>query len=251
MFERISDNIYIRPYMHYTDRPNIGLICGSHRALLYDAGNSSDHAALLQRELKDGQLPFPDYIALSHWHWDHSFGAHGWDVPVIAGKATNDQLRSMTGWKWDDDSMDGRAQRGEDIVFCNEMIRREYPDRSKIRIVPADIVFEDRLTLDLGDLECELIHARGPHSRDSVICHIPSEKFLFLGDSNGKDLYGLPWHFDIEHEEDFLPTTMALPYDKNLVNAYLRLLDTLDFSHCIGGHGDLMTRDELYRSLTG
>lgn len=249
MFERYSEHIWIRKYEHYTDRPNIGYIRGTNRALLYDAGNSGANVEQQRRELREAGLPLPDLVALSHWHWDHSFGAAWWGVPVIALGETDTQLRKMARWAWDDDSMDRRIEAGEEIVFCSEMIKREYPDRSKIRVVPADIVFDGRLIIDLGGVTCALIHAGGPHSSDSVICHVPEDRFLFLGDSNCKDLYGLPWHFDIEHEEDFVPTTDALPYDRAKVDAFLSLLDTLDFTHCVSGHADPKTREAQYRSL--
>lgn len=250
MFEKLTDNIYVRKYQHYTDRPNIGLICGTKRALLYDAGNSAANVLMLKKELEDAGLPDPDYVALSHWHWDHSFGMHAWDVPVIAGRETDAQLRKMMEWKWDDASMQARVNAGDDIVFCTEMIKREYPDRSRIRVTGADIIFDERQTIDLGGgIICELIHAKGPHSSDSVICWVPSDRFLFLGDSNCKDLYGQSWHFDIDHEENFTPAVDALKYDRDLVEAYLRLLDKLDFTHCISGHSDPQSRDALYCSL--
>jgi len=130
------------------------------------------------------------------------------------------------------------------------MIKREYEDRDQIKVVPADIVFEERMELDLGGgVVCHLIHAKGTHSSDSVICYVPSDKFLFLGDSDCKDLYGLPWHFDIEHEEDFVPVTDALPYDREKVKDYLQILDTLSFTKCISGHAPVMTREVLYSYL--
>ena len=250
MFEKLTEHVYVRQYQHYTDRPNIGLVCGTERALLYDAGNSEANVVQLKRELAESGLPEPDLVALSHWHWDHSFGAAFWNVPVIAGRETDGQLRKMMEWKWDDRAMEERISRREDIVFCSEMIKREYPDRSRIRIKAGDIVFDGRLTIDLGGgVVCQLIHGKGPHSTDSVLCWVPSDRLLFLGDSSCKDLYGLPWHFDIEHEEDFGPATDALPYDREKVAEYLRLLDTLDFTLCVSGHADPATREELYREL--
>lgn len=249
MFRKTTDHIYIREYMHYTDRPNIGFITGGNRALLFDAGNSQAHVELLKLELKDAKLPLPDYVALSHWHWDHSFGAHAWQVPVLGCRETADQLRKMKDWSWDDQAMQERIDRGEDIQFCSDMIKREFPDRSNITVQVPDVLFEECMTLDLGGVTCELIHCRGPHASDSVIAYIPEDRFVFLGDSNCKDLYGKPWHFDIRHEEDFLANTRSIPYDPELVDAYLRLLATLDFNHCISGHGDLMTREELYQSF--
>lgn len=251
MFNKLTEHIYVRPCDHYTDRPNIGLIVGKNRVLLYDAGNSAANVALLRQEMADCGLPQPDMVAVSHWHWDHTFGMHAWGVPTIAGRETNRYLQKVRQWKWDDRSMQERVDLQQDIVFCSEMIKREYPDRSQICVTTADIIFDDRLTIDLGGgVVCELIHARGPHSPDSVICHVPSERFVFLGDSNGKDMYGLPWHFDIEHEEDLTATLMSLPYDRRLVEEYLRILDPLDFTKCIGGHAGLMSRQELYQSLS-
>ena len=246
MFNKFSDRIYIQPPEHYTDRPNVGLIIGDKYTLMFEAGNSSDNVQLLKSRLEDQGLPQPDFVSISHWHWDHSFGMHAWEVPTIAGHKTNEYLKKVSQWLWDDASMADRVENGEDILFCNEMIKREFADRSKINVVPADIVFTDKMTIDLGGIECQLIHCAGPHADDSVLCYIPSEKFVFLGDSNGKDLYGQPWHFDIEHEDDFLDETAKIPYDKQLVKEYLSLLDTLDFDKCIGGHADVMTKEELY-----
>ncbi|MBQ3501683.1 MAG: MBL fold metallo-hydrolase [Oscillospiraceae bacterium] len=227
----------------------MGIIAGEKFSLLYDAGNSAKHVEKLKSELSEQGLPHPDFVLLSHWHWDHSFGAKFWNAPVITGRKTDEQLQKVAEWQWDDISMENRIESGEDIVFCSEMIKREYPDRSKIEVVPADIVFEERMSIDLGGISCEIIHAKGPHSEDSVICYIPSEKFLFLGDANCKDLYGKPWEFDIEHEEDFLDNIAKIPYDKVLTDDFIRLLDALDFELCISGHAEIMTKNELYNSL--
>ena len=250
MFDKVTEHIYIHPAEHYTDRPNIGFITGEKFSLLFDAGNSAVHVEKLKDELLKQGLPQPDFVLLSHWHWDHSFGAKFWGVPVIAGRKTDEQLRKVADWKWDDNSMEKRIESGKDIVFCTEMIKREYPDRNKIKVVPADIVFDGKTSIDLGGISCEIIHAKGPHSEDSVICFIPSEKFLFLGDANCKDLYGKLWDFDIEHEEDFLENVAKIPYDKELVADFLKLLEKLDFTYCISGHSEIMTREELFESLS-
>ena len=250
MFDKITEHIYIHSAEHYTDRPNIGLIVGEKSVLLFDSGNSEKHVEKLKAELLEQGLPFPDKVLLSHWHWDHSFGAKFWNVPIISGRKTNIKLEKVAKWKWDEISMENRIRTGEDIVFCSEMIKREYPDRNKIEVVAGDIIFEDRMDIDLGGFSCELIHAKGPHSEDSVICYVPSEKFIFLGDANCKDLYGKPWYFDIEHEEDFLENIAKIPYDKKLVEDFIFLLEKLDFTLCISGHSEIMTKEELFESLS-
>lgn len=250
MFNKISEHIFYRPAEAYTDRPNIGLIVGDKFSLLFDAGNSEENVKKLKKELSESNLPNPDFVAVSHWHWDHSFGLHAWDCIKIAGKKTNEKLAEVSQWKWDDYSMQKRIETKEDIVFCSEMIKCEYPDRSKIKVSTADISFENRMSISLGGITCELIHCGGPHSEDSVICYIPEERALFLGDSFSKDFYGKPWFFDIEHEEDFMDNIAAIPYDRDLVEDYLRLLDTIDFDICVSGHGDVLSKKELFNLLS-
>ena len=250
MFEKLTRHVYVYPCDGYTDRPNIGLVVGSKYTLLYDTGNSAVHVDQMKDALMKQGLPMPDFVIDSHWHWDHSFGATFWNVPVIAGRETNAQLKRVQKWKWDDQSMTDRVASREDIVFCNEMIKREYPDRSKIRVVTADIDFTGRMTIDLGGgVSAELIHCKGPHSSDSILCFVPSDRFLLLGDSNCKDLYGYPWHFDIEHEEDFKKNTDKSPYDREKVDEYLHLLDTLDFTMCISGHAKAKSKDALFTGI--
>ena len=250
MFERITEHIHMRKCQHYTDRPNIGYIRGERGVLLFDAGNSGANVEQLKMELRDAGLPLPDYLALSHWHWDHSYGAAFWGCPVIAGRETDAWLRRMSQWSWDEDSMARRVETGEDIAFCCDMIRREYPDRTKIQVVPADLVFDGRLTIDLGGVRAELIHCKGPQSSDSVLCYVPEDRFVFLGDSNCKDLYGLRWECDIEVEGSFTAATEALAYDPEKVRDYLALLESLDFTHCVSGHSEVKTREHQIASLT-
>lgn len=249
MFNKLTEHTYYRPAEPYTDRPNVGYVRGEKYSLLFESGNSPANAEKLKNELNEQHLPMPDYVAVSHWHWDHSFGLSAWDSVRISGRKTNEKLLEVSKWKWDDTSMKKRIQSGEDIVFCSEMIKREYKNRDEIKVCIADKTFENRMSISLGGITCELIHSKGPHAEDSIICFIPEEKIVFLGDSNCKDLYGKPWFFDIEHEEDFLKNVAAIPYDTVLVEEYLSVLKPLDFEICVSGHAGIMTREELFSSL--
>ena len=250
MFERISQHVYIKAPNGYSDRPTIGYIKGDNLSLLFEAGASKYHTDEIKKDLERASLPYPSLVALSHWHWDHSFGLSEWDVPTIAGKETNKMLKKLSGLRWDEESIKERIQKREEIVFCFEMMKREYGDTRNIKVVPASIEFEKELYIDLGGISVRLIHISGPHSRDSVVLFIPEERILFLGDSHGKDLYTYPWHFDINEEDKFMEEIEKIPYDLIEKERYMEELKSLDFSIAIPGHSESIGREELFSLLS-
>ena len=250
MFEGISPHVYIKEPNGYSDRPTIGYIKGEKLSLLFESGASKYHNEEIRKDLELASLPYPSLVAISHWHWDHSFGLYEWNVPSIAGKETNNMLKKLSKLKWDEESIKERILKREEIVFCHEMMKREYGDTNTIKVVPASIEFEKELSIDLGGINLRLIHISGPHSRDSVVLYIPEEKIIFLADSHGKDLYTYPWHFDINEEEKFMEEVDKIPYDLIEKDRYLERLKSLDFSIAIPGHSGIMERDELFSLLS-
>lgn len=250
MFTQITEHVYYRLHEPWSDRSTVGYIRGEKFSLLFEAGSSPFHAEVIRNELAQQGLMQPSLVAVSHWHWDHSFGLCAWDVPTIAGKMTNEQLRVQASYPWNDAAVRERIAQRIATNFCYEMMKREYNGINGIRVVPADIEFDEELTLDLGGVTCVLRHIGGPHSRDSVICFIPEDRFVFLGDSNGKDLYEADWKFEIEHEDRLIETLNAIPFDVPRLTAYRDALEKLDFTRCIGGHYIPLTKEELFETLT-
>ena len=158
-------------------------------------------------------------------------------------------MKRLSSYKWDEDSIKERIQKKEEIIFCHEMMKREYGDTNSIKVVPASIEFQKELKIDLGGITVTLLHISGPHSRDSVVLYVPSEKVLFLGDSHGKDLYTFPWHFDIKEEDQFMREVEKIPYDLMEKEEYVERLQALDFSIAIPGHSCCMKREELFSLL--
>lgn len=58
-----------------TDRPVLGVVTGASGSLIVDAGSSADHIASLLQAMCEQGIAAPRYAALTHWHWDHVFGA--------------------------------------------------------------------------------------------------------------------------------------------------------------------------------
>lgn len=178
----------LTPRVHYLshdparDRPLLGYIQGDRHTLAIDAGYSAAHVWDFYRTLGNQGLPLPEFTVLTHWHYDHTFGLHAVHGLRIAHQRTNDFLYQQQRLARDPAYL---AQlRAEDPHF-----RLEYPDPSKVCIQPADLIFPDSLTLDLGHCTARIFHTPSPHSEDTTCILIPEEGVLFLGDATSEDFF--------------------------------------------------------------
>jgi glyoxylase-like metal-dependent hydrolase (beta-lactamase superfamily II) len=165
-----------------TDRPVLGAVHGRDGTLLVESGASVAHLTAFVAALETAGRPPAVAIALTHWHWDHSFGSAALDVPVIAHRDTAAELAVQAGYDWSDAALDERVADGREIAFCADMIRLEIPDRRDLRIVVPDLIFDTRHSIDLGGIEVVIDHVGGDHAADSSVVHVPAECVLFLGD---------------------------------------------------------------------
>ncbi|MEK5173524.1 MBL fold metallo-hydrolase [Heyndrickxia sp. FSL W8-0496] len=195
--QKISDHfLYLPPYQE-TDRPILAAVKGSQRTLLIDAGNSQNHAKLFLKQLEERQIK-GDYLALTHWHWDHVFGMSEMIVPKICYAETKEKIEEMQLLSWEDEFLDERVKEGIEIPFCADAIKKELGNNRVIHLPVPEITFDCQLTIDLGGVTCFIEHIGGDHSSDSSIVYIPEEKVLFLGDCMYANLYSEKWNYTVE-----------------------------------------------------
>jgi len=228
MLTQVTPNIYISDFDSSNDRPRLGYIKGKRFNIMIDAGNSPDHFNSFINECQLIGLDIPDYILITHWHWDHVFGLSGSLIPTICSKLTQDKLIEMSDWKWDDASMKKRLLTGDDIEFCDLNIRIEYANPLDIRVRKADIIFDKELQFNIGDRTCLLYHIDNDHSLDSIVIFIPEDKVLFLGDIISPD-----YHHGDAH------------YTKHKFNHLVQKLFEFDFEYAIHGHTEVFSRETL------
>jgi glyoxylase-like metal-dependent hydrolase (beta-lactamase superfamily II) len=191
-FHQISPHVYwLSPY-EATDRPILGVISGAQGSLIVEAGNSPAHAQILLNQIERHNLSAPAYLFLTHWHWDHVFGAASFSVPTFAHYETARILKRMSEFDWSDAALDQRVRDGLEIEFCRDMIKAELPNRSRLFIQPPEIAISERVSVDLGEVSCKLIHVGGDHSHDSMVALVPEEGIAFLGDCIYEDLHHGP-----------------------------------------------------------
>ena len=191
-FQQLSNNVIIMHAEHDTDRPILAAVVGKRRTLLLDAGNSPAHAELFRAELSARGVRHPDILVLTHWHWDHTFGMSAWDLPAVAHAGTAKVLSSLLIYDWSDECLEQLITEKTISKETAADIRKEYGTERTIRILEPDIVFQDKITLDLGGITCELAHVGGDHAEDSCFLFIKEDRILFLGDALGPSVYGGP-----------------------------------------------------------
>ncbi|WP_315115692.1 MBL fold metallo-hydrolase [uncultured Clostridium sp.] len=228
---KVTERIYYLINDKETDRPVLGYIKGDKYSLMVDAGNSKNHVEKFNNSIEKLNLKLPDYVAITHWHWDHSYGMHAAMGKTIACEITNEQLKVMTKWQWTDEAMKKRLLTGEDIEFADTNIRKEYKTFQEIKITAADIVFKNNLEIDLGGLTVILKNVISPHSEDSVIVYVPEEKVVFIGDAYGMDYYN------------------NCKYDPVKVEGFINTLENLEFNLCFPGHSSPINKTEIIKFL--
>ena len=173
--DRLTERIYVYPFEEARDRPNLGYIRGDRWSIVVDAGHSKAHTAAFYDALSEAGLPLPAVTVLTHWHWDHTFGMHAIHGLSLANSRTNRHLMSFR------ERLD-REGTGF-FLALDERILREYADGAPVVVVPADMLFQNELTLDPGGCPVRVFQADSPHTDDATLIHVPGEGVLFMGDS--------------------------------------------------------------------
>lgn len=215
---KLSERIYMLPFVRETDRPNLFYIKGDNYSVAVDAGNSAAHVQEFYGQLKKHGLEMPRYTIITHWHWDHTFGLHAICGKSIATVKTNEKLRQVMKWEWTKEKMREREASGEDIAFCNECILMEYDNLDEIKVVMADEVVQGERTLDLGSIHLHLTSRDSTHSRDALFVYVPEEKALILGDADCEDHYENGGKYDADRLSDLIAFLKDIDYERHLIS---------------------------------
>lgn len=228
----LIESIYFLPPYADTDRPILGIVQGEERTLLIDAGNSASHVDLLLSELDAHQISHPDAVVLTHWHWDHVFGAHRLNRLTIAHEKTKTFVETMIPLSWTDEALDERVRNGLEVPFCADMIKKEYGTERSITITSPVITYTNTLEIDLGGLHCLVTHVGGDHAEDSTVIYVKEKRVLFLGDClypSLQDIYTIEATLSLlekleKFEADWYVASHEMPLTANEFQEYTSLL---------------------------
>ncbi|MEK4426458.1 MBL fold metallo-hydrolase [Solibacillus sp. FSL K6-1523] len=182
MLNKLSDTIYYLSHQDDKDRPTLGLICGDQFSLIIDSGNSTQHAQDFLLEIAKLDVPPVKYLVITHAHWDHFLGMNEFDATVIVNSQTNERLKEWKSYTFDDNSLQNCVNNNQMSAMCMKIIQDEISNRDRFKLRSPNMIFENTLTVDLGNKLCILEKIKSTHTDDSTIVYIPDEKVVFLAD---------------------------------------------------------------------
>lgn len=194
---RISEHVYWMP-PEAPDRPSLCAVVGARRTLMLDAGASAAHTRLFLDGLAELDIPFPQQVVLTHWHWDHVFGADSLKVPVIAQEQTAAKLVELAKRDWSDEGLAHHVALGEQTAAGAEELKKELPAPREVRIAQASITFNERLDVALGGVTCQIHHVGSDHAADASVIYAEPDRVLFLGDCLYDAVYTPKRHYTIK-----------------------------------------------------
>lgn len=219
---KLNDYTYYTDYEELRDRPRLCYIKGDNFSVAIDAGHSDNHVNEFYSLLKQNNLALPKLTILTHWHWDHTFAMHAVNGLTLASEKTNKHLI---------DFINGQNET-EDRKFreLDPSIANEYPLEKKIIVKTADIIYNGKITIDLGNTTLEVFESVSPHTDDCTLIYMPKEKIIFVGD--GTCGVFPTWKSDPVKGEEMI-----------------KLLNKYDINISIGGHWENQNKKELLESI--
>jgi glyoxylase-like metal-dependent hydrolase (beta-lactamase superfamily II) len=209
----------------------VGVILGETETVLVDAGNSPQLAQRIKATLRQRGFPPLRHIIYTHHHWDHTYGACEFQVPVVAHATCKTLLAEEAQEPWSVEYLHQQIKHNPRLRVSYTARERAIRNWATFRIVLPDIVFEHSLSLQCGHLSLELEHVGGQHAEDSIVVKVPQAQVLFLGDC----YYPPPLH-------------LRTPKSKPSMSM-LAALESEEYTLYVEGHDRPLTRANLLRRL--
>lgn len=193
-----------------------------------------------------GQQEFP-FVINTHGHWDHCSGNQVFPEATIVGHASCPTFMryhrpNLFGTMWSQESsLAHDRERLESIDDPDKASELRAKIRTREQIVsdlktdyvltPPTLTFQDRYTLELGDVTFHLIYCGVAHTITDIFVYIPGERIIISG-----DVFNSPISFS---------------FAVSPLNDIPAVLGAVDFALeqgvdiVVPGHGGLMSGEDL------
>lgn len=180
---------------------NIIVAMASKKGLVVVDVSGSPYTAAIIRKIVEREFGRNDfaYVIDTHHHWDHAWGNQVFSDTKIIGHencvenirrdgASIDQTvanfsRNLNDVKERLKNLDPNSEEAKELLKREQFLDRVHRGLSEGFVAtPPTITFNDRLTLDLGDLTLKLYYFGRAHSGSDILIQVPEEELLLTGD---------------------------------------------------------------------
>ena len=208
--ERVTENIFVFRSDQYA-QVTAGIIVTSMGAVLIDTLLYPEESLKIKHFVEERLSTTVRYVINTHFHADHTSGTCFFpEAQVVSHRLCRELL-------------DTRGREGLKRMQANS------PEFEAVELVLPNIVFDDEITLTVGNTTLQLWSSPG-HSSDSIICLVQDANVLFAADT----VMPIPYFVD----GDFDAFILSLQ----------RLQDT-PYENIIQGHGEVVLRGEVVEKI--
>lgn len=205
--ERVSEDIYVFTSDMYA-QVTAGAIVTRGGAVLVDSlpfpGEARDMRAFISQVCRPGV----QYVILTHYHADHTYGAYLFPAADVVAHARCRELLAEVG------------------APALEATKAEVPELEDVVLRLPDITFDDgEVSLRVGGKVMSLIHAPG-HTQDSIMVYVEDDRVLFAADT-------------------VMPVPSIVDGDVDAFRSSLHKVLDLSVENMVQGHGEVILRGEV------
>ena len=167
---KISEHVYVILDEDRAFVTNSGIVAGNKATLVIDTGMGNRNGEILLGEARKVSKNTELYVAATHFHPEHDLGANGF--PPSA---------KMLRWRGQQVEADEDGARTIEQFKTFSPAVKELLDGVTFR--PADVLFDDAITVDLGALHVKIFGVGPNHTRGDTAFFVVEDKILFTGDT--------------------------------------------------------------------
>lgn len=166
--EKLTSRVWVIPDGSAPLVPNVGIVVGDKAVLVIDTGMGARNARTVLTEVEKVGAGKPIYLVTTHVHPEHDMGAHAFpvDSTLIRSK---DQIEDIAA---------GAGTRLVPVFAERSALNKELLADARHR--SADIVFEEKHTLDLGGVSATIQAMGTNHTAGDTVVLV--DGVLFSGD---------------------------------------------------------------------
>lgn len=166
---QVSDHVFVILDQNASFVPNVGIIVGERATLIVDTGLGERNGRIVLEEARKVARNNEFYLTATHFHPEHDLGATAFPVNAKMIRWSEQQAET------DSVGVDTIARFAGFSPIVAELLEGA-------RFRPADIVFGDEITLDLGGVRVRAFGVGPTHTLGDTVFFVEEDRVLFAGD---------------------------------------------------------------------